>query len=90
VRTEPSDAWLTAPYDREQDDRDAYDYALELFLDTDAYGEALGHFMYDWDENTCEEIPTGKTEEDFLNSDTLRRHVRSFMEPDEHGQRYRY
>jgi hypothetical protein len=46
--------------------------------------------MYDWDENTCEEIPTGKTEEDFLNSDTLRRHVRSFMEPDEHGQRYRY
>jgi hypothetical protein len=72
------------------EERDAYDEALERYLRTDAYDEALGHFMYDWDENACEEIPTGKTEEDFLNSDELYRHVKAYMEPDEYGERYRY
>lgn len=85
MRTEPPDSWLTAPYDDARDARDAYDYALELFLDTDAYAEALSYFMFDDDEK-----PTGKTEQDFMNSDELYRCVCSFMEPDENGERYRY
>lgn len=86
MRTEPSDAWLTAPYDERGDYDALYEETLESFIGSDAYDEAVGLFMYDDEGN-----PTGRTEDEFQNSEEFHNHVLSRMagrDDDDYDDRY--
>lgn len=74
MRTEPSDAWLSAPYDEQGDYEYKYEETLERFIGSDAYDEALAYFMYDEDG-----VPTGRTEDEFQNSEEFHNNVLALM-----------
>lgn len=77
MKNTPSDAWLSAPYDDRGDYEYKYEETLERFIGSDAYDEALGYFMYDEDG-----VATGRTEDEFQNSEEFHNYVLSRMEPD--------
>lgn len=88
--TEPSDSYILREAEAFYDACADYEEAEWQYLDSDSYEENLYEFMFVWHAETGTETPTGKTEEEYRNSDVFSRHVMTFMqnEKERHDPRY--